>query len=244
MKLIAIFLFGACFEILNAAELPDGPLLQRAPEFARWTVTIEFAGAFPSVDKSDGSQKPAGSGSASKTTVTKTNNIYSMNAMVSDGRVWKKWSKNSVTATINPDTKTIVLGINTSGELFPSEDFSKSDFPNVAWVSAENFSRIETFQGKKCMFFTKTVILPRMNEPQSDAETSASPLPPVTETLTAHIDLDSRLPVHARKGILEYTYEFLAPPEAMLPIPEDVLAAAEKETRRAQDLTRRVPKAY
>ena len=255
---VALITLTGYSEPPQLSDLPSGPLLKRAPEFASWTLTIEPADANTQAASANDGKSATGSEPASKSVIAKTQNIYAMDTLVSNGRVWKKWSKNNVTATISPDTEIIVLGNNTGGALFPSEDFSKSDFPEVQWVSSENFVRIVSVKGKRAMLFSKTVVVPQplfasSNVPRNlpgapsreeIANTSVTPLPPVTEILTACIDLESSLPISMRKGNAVYTYEFNPPPQAMLSLPGEVINAWKREGRRTQDLMRPVPRAY
>ena len=223
--------------------LPDGPLLARAPEFSQWTVVIK-----PVTPPTTPATAHAKTGDLTST-VTKTRDVYFQEFADAFGRKWKTWVADKLQATISPDNGAIILGEGGDGQL--STDYSKTDFQGLEWVSADNFVKTSTFEGRKCLVFSVALTVP-VAAPLASADrvatgaSAATPSAPAarTELATGVVDFDSRLPLYAQKGSTSYRFKFGSPPQVMLQVPADIMKLVQQQGKRAHDITARVPRGY
>ncbi len=85
-------------------------------------------------------------------------------------------------------------------------DFTRVDFPDMAWVSPQTYSGVETVETRRCMVFKK-------------------------DDMTAWIDLESRFPVQWKRGGETRIFQQLPPPEGPLVLPPKIAAIAESLKR-------------
>jgi len=193
--------------------LPPGPLIQkRAPDFAQWAIRIvndsapEKSGVQTPDKKID---KEAAWGAIIMT--TKTGKILLRQTYDDRKRIWNTWCIGdlNVQTTLSPDGKNwVVQTPNADPHVHTPNyvDYSKSDFPDFAWISKNNYAGIKEMGGKKCIVFTASI---KMN--------SDDPMPTL---LAAYIDLDTRYPVAFIQGGEFHSYEFKQPPKDTLPLPQ------------------------
>ena|SRR5215210_941075 len=193
--------------------VPPGPLLNKAPALAQWTVTIKSAGETPAAspapgEKGEKPQPPAGN---ERIGVVQTGNIRHEVRVRGTQVTSDAWSVDGTYITVDPSTK--VARVSAGGGA------STQDFPEIAWVSAKNFSGIQDVSGKKCIVFKDKLETYADSGEKIDA--------------VAYVDLETRLPVAMQKGDV-YTYQFGAPPQAPLTPPQNIAEALEKYRKRLQ----------
>jgi hypothetical protein len=195
----SVFYLVLCFTCVRAQNtalppLPPGPLIQKhAPDFARWTVTIQNG----TLDAPQSSSGPGGTGNAPPiiTTFTKTGPILNV-AIPAAGKTYNVWNVGSVKTMVDPEQKTCgpIISPSNSGTNPFDFDFSQSDFAGLEWISLDCYFGIKTFMGKKCIFF------------KADAN-------------EAYIDFETRLPVGFQGADGAHIFQFMPPPTEMLALP-------------------------
>ena len=216
--------------------LPEGDFLARAPEFSRWVVTTRSTLPFSAPTASS-----APKDSETRSVVTKTRGIYFQEFTDTFGRKWQTWVSEKVQATISPDSGAILLG--KGGDQQLSTDYSKADFQGLDWISADSFVKTAAYRGRQCLVFSQAPSVP--SQSTTATASPADPTPqPCAPTASAVIDFETRLPIYVQRGNKSVTFEFVAPPQATLQIPEEVQNVVQQQAKRAQDLAAKVPRAY
>ena len=200
---------------------PPGPLLNKAPDFASWTIVSQRVSA-------DAAPPPSKSGAAKPpdvvTVITKTNQIRHYVTRhrvrkIKDGSQEEVWQQGPYQVTHESMWQAAQLG-------FASirEDLPTSDFPEFGWISAGNFVDVEPFEGKPCLVFDATIIIgsgaPRSDSPSRETAPSRDSSK-IQERVHEHawIDLDTRLPRMLQEADILSRYTFQAPPTDMLALP-------------------------
>ena len=238
MKALSLFcMFCGLASALNAQEPsqptprptpPPGPLLDKAPEMAQWTVTSKTSIARPIADpegkgqptpspsaSASGGQKATASPTDQTTTVVKTKSLRFEQTMLSGGAKIQKWFVPDMQITLRGASAPVVTlsGVTRNNYYV---DYSKSDFLGFEWISPQNFTGITKVSGQDCLVFKDKV--------KVDPESSTAP----RAAAVACIALDSRLPVALQLDQEVRTYQFGAPPTDMLELPQDVALVVEK----------------
>ena len=204
--------------------LPPGPLLNKAADFAQWTVTSKSSTAPAAAAQASASpataavavpgaspgQKQKPSPSDQTTSVTKTKTIRFEETITAGGIKIQKWCVPDMQVSIHGSGAPVVSLPSKSGDNYYT-DYSKSDFGGFEWISSRNFTGIEKIMGQDCLVFRD-----KMKFAAGDAP--AGPPPPVV----ACIDADSRLPVALQLGDEIRTFQFGPTPAAMLTLPPPV----------------------
>ena len=202
---------------------PPGPLLNKAPDFAAWTIVSERL-------STDG-RNPTGKAASGKppamvTTITKTNETRHYVTRhrikkVQDGSQEEVWQQGEYLVTHESMWKGAQLGFATL-----REDTPAGDFPEFGWISADNFLGVQAVDGVQCLVFDATVMIgggksgsSREAAPGKDSGMAAAQ---VHEH--ACIDLETRLPRLLQEADILSRYSFQTPPAEML-----VLPAADQE---------------
>lgn len=229
--------------------LPSGALLAN-PEFAQWQVTIADQtkqAPAPSSGESSGQAASAKAVSAKAATqtiirVTKTKNIrYQEIVDPSTGKV-TIWCEDNLQVMMTPGEPmpTLYSAPDPTNPYYVS--YTKSPFPECAWVSAKNYTGIQKINGRDCIVFGD-----KIGDEQSDVqerENEAKLLGKKAYTgkyespVAAYIDLETRLPVISRKGSEIRTYQFYPAPRTMLPLPSDIAAVIKQYEQRLKDYSR------
>ena len=115
-------------------------------------------------------------------------------------------------------------------------NFSKTDFPGCEWISAGNYKGIQNVDGRDCIVFEDKLTVTR-NE-----ESPATDTPEVSQiNVSAHIDLETRLPVSLSMGSETMTFQYGEAPQSNLTLPENVQAAIDARDTAMKNLTSSPP---
>ena len=228
--LLTTFIIGACMHLWaqeaspkgTPPVLPPGPLLNRAPEFAQWTVTFKF-----SSEKPKAGEKAVVDQRDTQTVVTKTKTRYHLSTVNGAGARSEIWSLGDVQIAIVPNAQYPVLSTPGSGVSYVN--FSKQDFFGFGWNSAKNFVGIQTVLGNDCLVFKDKIKMPTGPEfPDLNGQPSE-----MVDAVAVIIE-KSRLPVALQLGETVTTYQYGSPPTAMLVPPADVQQLADKWQNRVR----------
>jgi hypothetical protein len=204
--------------------LAPGPLLDRAPAFSQWLVSVK-AGAPDAPDQKTKYDQ--------RTRVRKTGPIRYEITLNADGHRYEKWCRGNLQANVIPgvDNPEVSMGSSASYGNAGFTDYTKSDFPGFDWISKGNYVGTQTMEGVRCIVFH--------SGPTGGAATSpvGAPAPNAkipTTGKTAYITADRRLPVLLDvNGDITF-YQFEAPPTAPLALPANVQFAFDNLTSRLQ----------
>lgn len=202
-----------CAQDSEKQPLPPGPLIQkRAPDYSQWTIKVAPR---PDKPKAEPVKNDAAPGKEEKpywgemVSITKTENIMLRRTMDAQGQTWNTWCIEDFQTTISPDEKSLMMQSRSLDPNVPAsnyEDYSQTDFPGFEWVSAKSYAGIKLINGKKCILF--------QGKGRSDVEGKDG------GDLMAYINLETRYPVALIIGNDCRTYEFQAPPQTKLQIPQ------------------------
>jgi hypothetical protein len=202
--------------------LPRGPLLNNAPSFSEWLVSVTSDPVDP--DKGVVPKK-----FDSRTLVRKTGDIRNEIKVTVDNPKAESWFKDGWQAKLVGNGKPPLVflpGANTLAGVYT--DYGKGDFFGFGWISKRNYAGIQKISGADCIIFhaepppdPTAAISPAPNS----GSAASSPATPAFTGTTAYIALDSRLPVMLKEPDKTTLYEFKQPPTAMLTLPPDVAAA-------------------
>ncbi len=218
-------------EKLELIPLGPGPLLNRAPAFAKWTITCAYSDAAQPGSPQEKHFAPA----LQIVTVTKTNNIYDEQKVYSDGSKEESWHVGSlqIEATSFTNGKLMIYTPNSfgSGGIDPLlyTDYTASDFPNLAWLSPRNYKGVQKNKKGEYMVFKDSIQnpFPGLNSATSDA--------------TATIDSLTRLPVQIKTAAVTLNYIFETPPQGLLVLPSDVQRLLYERANTYKTMTKRIP---
>lgn len=218
-------------------RIPAGALiLPRAPIFSKWSVTCSPA-------KAAGSQ----SGQRRMDTllvITKTKDIMYEQTVDAWGGKKEKWCAGALQYSFLPGSnrwtafdRGAFVKNSANGAYY--SDYSSTDFPEAAWVSAKNYVDIVKYSGRDCLFFKDILILfskdelKEINEERAKAHQSPLTADDCIVAVAAYVDLETRLPVMCQRGDEVRLFKFMAPPQAMLVLPPEVQKDLK---RRANDI--------
>lgn len=187
--------------------LPEGPLLNRAPDMAQWTILHKesAAAASASADKTQPAPAATSSPGDFQALVTKTKDIYHIEIVTGDHRKIDRWVVDGAQVTIASNAAQPMVSIAGRADEFFT-DFSKSDFGQVAWVSKKNFMDYRDVSGLKCLVFHDRI----RGEGKERIEAQA------------FIDSTSRLPLLVQAGESSTTFRYGQAPAQMLVPPANV----------------------
>ena len=226
-----------CAQQATPPELPPGPLLNKAPEFAQWTITTKPAATPADSEPAEAESTPDRSPSPTPrhrqksadstgkktappvertTVVTKTQSLRHEETSAGAEPKMQKWCVPDMQVTIDGSTAPVV---SLPGNAADSDyvDYSKTDFPGFEWISNRNFTGARKVLGQDCLIFE--------DQPVAKKKGSGEPVP---STAVAAINSATRLPVSLQTGEETQTYEFGLAPTAMLALPPDVQAVVEQ----------------
>ena len=214
---------ASAFSQTTSQPAPKSPVLARAPSFADWTVTFNYKGdekkpggvaGQPSLNA--GPAIPADS--LQSLTVSKTKKTYREETIFKSGMKGEKWIYDNIELMQVPGTDSIVP-IDPPTQEAPSpdySDYSKSDFPELNWLTLDHYKGIQTYQGKPAYLFEST-----------------NP----GEKCVALLAVETQLPLSFTEGKVVRTYVFNPPPTAPLIPPENFLKVLKKHKRGLEKLT-------
>jgi hypothetical protein len=217
--------FGLFAQQPTPPPLPPGPLLNKAPDFAQWAITIKSAGT-EKEEKASPSPEPSAKPSASgvyRIGVIKTGKVRHEVQAVGAQVISDIWSLDGTSVSFDPRTK--VPQVSQSGSS------AGSDFPGLEWISEKNYAGIKKVNGKDCIVFNDMVFNVRPNGTRNEFGGKVNAV--------AYVDLETRFPVTMQRGEDTYAYQFGAPPQAMLAAPPEVTQAVGAYQQRMNQLSTR-----
>ena len=218
---------------IEKLPLPDGPALKRAPDFSKWTVTY----AYPPADKN---KDTAGPMRLAKSTVTKSPNIYFEQKTYTDGTIRGSWRIGDMQISFSTASNTLNIYqpssfvSSASGELLADPavytDYSKTDFPGLEWVSAQNYVGVQKQSGDEYMVFQTNV-----------SAGSFTGVLPAHSPVTAYINLQTRLPTRLATQESTASYTFEPQPPTPLSLPPELQQLLEKRAKGIKNMTSASP---
>ena len=171
---------------------PPGPLLNKAPDFAAWTIVSQRV---PADARTMEVKPPSGKGPEMVTTITKTDQTrhYVIRHRVKktrDGGEEEIWQQGPYVVTHESMWQAAQLGFENT-----REDTPAADFPEFGWISAANFVGVQSVEGAACLVFDATITVggtPGAGRETSKAAEQNGSGAQVHER--AYIDQDTRLP--------------------------------------------------
>jgi len=208
--------------------LPPGPLIQvRAPEMAQWIVTPAQpaqAAAIPAAKPEENAAKPL------LIATTKTGKTMLRQRQEPTGQILSTWCVDGQQITLWPDGKHWIVQIAKVNPNLPDAnyvDYSKSDFPEFAWISKGNYAGIQKFKGVDCIVFKAQIRV------ESDD--------PAPTSFAAYIDVNTRFPLLLQDGDGIHLYEYKAAPKEPLTLPPQVQSLLGSRQSVVKALTRQLP---
>ena len=199
---------------------PPGSLLNKAPDFAAWTIVSERL----STDGRNAESKPASRKPPEiVTTVTKTNQTRHYLTRhrvrkIQDGSQEEVWQQGQCLVTHQSMWKAAQLG-------FASvrEDTPAGDFPEFGWISADNFVGVQAVEGVPCLVFDATVTIGGGKSGAAGETVPGRDSGMAAAHVHEHacIDLETRLPRILQESDILSHYTFQTPPTDMLVLPAE-----------------------
>ena len=207
------------------SEWPGGPRLERAPDFAAWTITISPLKTPKPVPQSP--QEPAPARGLllppKLIRITRTGNILRQERTDASGKTSELWTRGAIQLVVLPEHPQ-PLPCEPGAPLHALFDnLRESDFPELAWLQKAHFQGIHPFAGRACLIFR-----------------ASGPEVPGGKAL-ACIDLETRLPAASQRGNEVRIYRFLKPPKSALKPPEAVQEYFERRENAWRSLQRPLP---
>ncbi len=207
------------------------PILAEMPARSSWTI-VEAGGAKdPSKPESEASRP------AMQRTFIKYDPVLEIIRVDGSGRETTQWRVSGKQFAVNPGSDEVGVMDQTSDE------YVKTDFQEIRWVSPSNFVGLEEAKGKKCWVFRARVLQasPRDLEDAMRAANEQGKKfdeAPFYVEQTGYIDSATQLPVLLNIGgrVLEYT---INPPPTTPPVVPEVLVKrleADKSAEKAMKL--------
>lgn len=198
---LALFLCSGSLQ--GAPDQPaTGPWLSAAPEFSSWKIEITRPGTVSVDDPLLALLNPLKSEE-----VTKSGDIAKLKRTWADGRQTEGWSFNGLRIVnlrnLPADRFTIEKPPVGSTDPAPA---GAGDFPELAWVGAENYRGVVMFEGKPCRLHEASVVW------QTDAP----------EPVQVWISDESRLPIAIEGQGVRWKYTFAPTSAVTLVVPPAV----------------------
>lgn len=197
---------------------PPGPLLNKAPDFAAWTIISQrVPAALAAAEPKPASPKLP----QVVTTITKTGHvrhsvIRHRVRKIDDGSGEEVWQEDQYVVTHESVWKGAQLDFNAT-----SEDTPMADFPEFGWISAANFVGVQQVQGAACLAFEATIIVGGGGKESGGegGKGNDASMPGAQLHERGFIDLKTRLPKFLLNGDILSSYTFETAPGAMLVLP-------------------------
>jgi len=206
----------------RAVEPPVPPFVKNAPSRAGWK--IEYGAVRTNDAPKAGSplegQKPR---RIIRVEVNKVAGTRQEITTWSDGGTSEAWFYGNWILLSHPDFPEIrVLDRTHLNEAVvkTQPDYSKGDFPALAWITGDKFAGVRTIGNRRCYVFRDGA------GPDKAGSATASDEKP--GQIEAAIDCGSGLPVQLRNGTTIQSYSFQESPPSSLELPPRFAAALEK----------------
>jgi hypothetical protein len=136
--------------------------------------------------------------------------------------VWPdRHSSAELTASNNPDAPNPFM-----------TDFSTTDFPGFGWVDWDKYSELKPYKGLKCIVF-------KGQQPVNSEDPSGA-----TKTVTAYVDVDTRLPIGLVAADEAHVFEWKPAPKGMLTLPPSALAVLQQRQKAQQQMAQQAARPY
>ncbi len=232
--------------------LPKGPLPAKAPNFAKWSVTITEGGgeSQKSSSSTDSDQTKGQTNKAQQTvmSVIKTLPIRFVGIASSKDGNSIIWCLGEYQIQQNKYSETPTLCSKSSESYI---DFNNSDFPELGWISEKNYVGAQKIGERTYLFFqdqlvdTSNGVIPSLGSSQrvqqnASMTNNSIPMPGKIEAM-AYLDAETRLPVSMKKGSKTYLYKFDQAPTTPLTPPANIKSIVTAEQDRLKRLSLRPP---
>jgi len=210
---------------IERVPLPPGPLFQRAPEFAKWTVSYTYL-----IPKSDSAAAPPSAPPVriQKLTVVKTNATYWEQRTFTDGSIKESWRIGSMQISLSANSKTPqifepssfptdVTGISIASPSLYT-DYSQTDFPGIEWITAQDYLGVAHDSDQDLLVFQR-------NAPNA----------------TVYINEKNRLPKRLETSEAVAIFVFETPPQVPLSLPRTITDFLERRAAAIKTLTTTTP---
>lgn len=207
------------------------PILAEMPARSSWTI-VEAGGAKDSSKPDGDAPRPA-----LQKTFIKYDPLLEIIRIDGSGRQTTQWRVNGKQFAVSPSSDEVGVMDQTSDE------YVKSDFQEIRWVSPSNFVGLDEAKGKKCWVFRSRVLQASPRELEDAMRAANEQGKKFDETpfyveQTGYIDSATQLPVLLNIGgrILEYT---INPPPTTPPVVPEALVKrleADKSAEKAMKL--------
>lgn len=197
---------------IERAPLPEAPLLRRAPDLSKWTVTYTYPGREKKEETGANSPSVLQPVRLLTLVVSKSRNTYFEQKSYSNGTSGESCRIGDMQIHVSGSSREVQVyepasfASDSSGQLMVDSsvypDYSRTDFPGLEWVSADTFIGVQKRQGRDCLVFQE------------------NPLPGArngTRPTALLIDQQTRLPVLLESPEVKalYSFEPLSEPRAL-----------------------------
>jgi hypothetical protein len=183
--------------------LPAGTLLKSAPKFSQWEIHFSYGSSANSSDEPAPTPDPAAQLPPQEVTVTLTRPLWHAVLLDTMGRKSETWFDGTNAYLILPGTplpNPVATDATDNLPDYLNYMAKKADFPDMDWISLQNYVGQESIDGVNCLVFKKT----------GDVEEKA------------WINADTRLPVRWTKANETRDFTFLQAPSAKLELPDAI----------------------
>jgi len=183
----------------------------------------------------NGASNGPGGQSATEVMVTKTGKIYRVEHLDEAKQLWTIWAAGATQIMVWQDSHAAAELAASNNPDSPNPfmtDFSATDFPGFGWVGWDKFSEIKTYKGMKCIVF-------------QDQQPAASDAPSGgTKTVTAYVDVETRLPVALLDANQANVFEWRPTPKGVLTLPPNALAVLQQRQKAQQQMSQQAARPY
>lgn len=195
--------------------LPSGPLLLQPADFSAWQITYQYPHESQQPAAAPGAHAPGSPplsqgalyaiSPARQVTLTITRPAWHAAITDTAGRKIDEWF-DGLLVTFQAGGKPDAMRVPMSWRHPLLPNYGAVPFSDMEWISPATYAGLVKVNGRPAIFFKN-------------------------DTTTAWIDLETRYPIAWERGGEKRTYKPLAPPVAMLTLPDSVIKASEEYKR-------------
>ena len=205
---------------ITSEPLVDGNLLNRAPRLSSWTITSKI------VAPALAGAQPGPVSKPSQSIVTKSDDLYMVESLDHDGKKIVRWKRNQLQATYLPGAVNPEIAYS-PGALYYL-DFSQSDFPELYWISAQDYLGTTKMGAGKVLVFKANVDVGAAKMPMLSIPH------PSPSTVVALVDPETRKPIMLQVDDEVIVYQFAPSPPPALALPKELQASFDFLIKRIQ----------
>lgn len=213
--ILSIFLIAACSayaqQILPGSQnekppLPE-PILHRVTDLTPWKLV------FRTIPQDSNTHTEPTQSKA--TSIIKSKNIYHIIESQPNGPTFDKWCIDGMLVKFPPNTDKWSIS---STDI----NFSQSDFPELPWLSKENYTGVQKINGNDAYIFkTQYTVTDENGQPEIINQTAA-------------VDVATQWPIYSTNGQSAVLYQYGNPVSTPLSIPAKVSAAIARQREFSQ----------